>query len=180
MGDLHYYRYLNSYDKTNISGFKNIDVYGKFREEFINLVAHELGENSRLEHPFRTFSYDWRADIRDTAQKFEEYMRNGDYLKKRKIVIIAHSMGGLVFKWWYNTIYKDHEKEYDFTNISEVYFLGTPHKGAATALKNLIEGFKLSDGSNFFFFGPFKDIIQGKIFANLNLSSYDAPVKSPI
>jgi pimeloyl-ACP methyl ester carboxylesterase len=72
---------------------------------------------------FVAFSYDWRLDIRDSAQQlchFIEALGPG-----RKINIVAHSMGGLVMLECLLHI-SDSVK----TQVEKVVFLGTPFRGS--------------------------------------------------
>ena len=47
-----------------------------------------------------TFSYDWRASNRVSAESLNRYLCSETSLQSEPIVLVAHSMGGLVFKRW--------------------------------------------------------------------------------
>lgn len=72
------------------------------------------------------FPYDWRRDNRETAadlgQKIDEILR---ICGCQKVDVVAHSMGGLVTRWYIQNIRSD--------TIDQIIFLGTPHLGAPKA-----------------------------------------------
>jgi len=62
-----------------------VPVYGPFLKH-----ANSLGR------PFYPFAYDWRRDLNETAEKFQNFLREIHTKHNQKIQIIAHSMGGLI------------------------------------------------------------------------------------
>ncbi|MEE9166728.1 MAG: hypothetical protein V3U24_04605 [Candidatus Neomarinimicrobiota bacterium] len=101
------------------------------------------------------FPYDWRRDLVESAillgeriEAIKRVYRNPD----QKLTIIAHSMGGLVAKYYLMYGQKDvitgvddvsqlPQPDYSGArNIDKIFFLGTPHRGSAYAFKALHEG----------------------------------------
>jgi len=79
------------------------------------------------------FPYDWRLDITQSAialqTKINEILQQTG---SPKVNLVAHSMGGLVAKQY--LVYGQANQ------VNKVLFLGTPHYGAAKALKVLLFG----------------------------------------
>jgi hypothetical protein len=95
------------------------------------------------ENTFLNFAYDWRQPNEMSAEDLDKFMRkHGSDLDKRKVVIIAHSMGGLVFKWWYFHHYLVKKGDYHF-DLAKIFFVGTPHNGSFAAVHALKHGHAL-------------------------------------
>ena len=104
------------------------------------------------EHPANlvVFPYDWRLSNRYNGELLRTMVEpalarwrdQGGPSADAKLVFIAHSMGGLVARW-----YLDHLGGAEVTR--KVITLGTPHRGAARALDQLCNGVRKG-------VGPFK------------------------
>ncbi len=83
------------------------------------------------------FGYDWRKEIReDIVPELHQLIRG---ISSEEIIIVAHSMGGLVTK-----SYIEWCKEQNITHtISKVITLGTPWKGSPKAYQVLKYGLKI-------------------------------------
>lgn len=122
------------------------------------------------------FSYDWRQDNAASAHDLQAMLctLSADQ-RERPIIFVAHSMGGLVLKYWFARIYQKEKCRNDGEkldlNIREVMFLGTPHYGAPQAVRAFAEGYKLgSDGG---VFGVLQDFIS-RVTVEKQLNSYGA------
>lgn len=120
-------------DNNGLPTFSNI-IYGEFlvgvgNEDYWGSLISTLNEKSAIS----TFPYDWRMDIRTTSLRLKNEI---DKIKLQtgteKIDIIAHSMGGLVVKNYFNN--------YGGDSIGKFIDLGTPHVGSPKALKILNYG----------------------------------------
>lgn len=124
-------------DAVTIKWLTEVDVYGTLRDDlrFTNVTGVSWYDD---------FPYDWRDDIRASAKSFHVYLlgRRDDF-RDRDVVFIAHSMGGLVVRWWYDAFYRSpqYQAEYAFLRSPRIVFLGVPHYGSVSALLRLIHGF---------------------------------------
>ncbi|NOZ08395.1 MAG: hypothetical protein GXO91_05905 [FCB group bacterium] len=111
-------------------------------------------ERCRQQENVYLFPYDWRRDLVETAQLLAERIRQIQQVSenpRQKVTIIAHSMGGVIAKYY--LLYGDQDVISDFKadelpeptyagagNVSRIFYLGTPHDGSMNALKSLNEG----------------------------------------
>ena len=98
---------------------------------------------------FVPFPYDWRLSnrasataLKRTVEPILERFRAQSGNSEAKLILIAHSMGGLVARYYVDVL-GGHEV------TRKVITLGTPHRGALNALESLVNGVK--EG-----FGPLK------------------------
>jgi hypothetical protein len=85
--------------------------------------------------------YDWRLSNRYNGRRLkaivepvlERWRRQGPEFEDAKLVFICHSMGGLVARW-----YVQQEGGAELTR--KIVTLGTPHRGAARSLEQLVNG----------------------------------------
>ena len=82
------------------------------------------------------FPYDFRQSIWKSAEALGREIAWRLEHRKRKVVIYAHSMGGLVAAWWWGMLGGHKVTEHIIT-------LGTPFRGATKALDMLINGVRL-------------------------------------
>lgn len=91
---------------------------------------------------FYHFPYDWRRDNRFTAKllkrlidkrlkRWREFTGNPD----AKAILLAHSMGGLVSRYYL-------EVEGGWRDCKALFTFGTPYRGAPQIVKYLVEGYK--------------------------------------
>lgn len=115
------------------------NIYGKY----LSLMsAFTLGSRDNS----YSFSYDWRQDNRTSADELEQYitskLNSPESAANKNVIFIAHSMGGLVFKTWYNEYYIKNKSKYKFS-IDRTIYLGTPHWGTASAIEILRQGYSI-------------------------------------
>ncbi len=91
---------------------------------------------------FVPFPYDWRRDVRAVARQLDRFVRRAlpawrDYSGARdaKVVVLAHSMGGLVARYWIEVLG-------GVRDCRALVTLGTPHRGSVQALDYLVNGYR--------------------------------------
>jgi hypothetical protein len=118
------------------------DVYGKAMDK-LSYLDLSAGDS------VRKFAYDWRQSNAKSARDFAGWLcANEAEFRKRPLVVIAHSMGGLVVKSWLKDIYETSgcSKGETFANwakIKRIIFLGTPHYGSPKSLVAFADNYSL-------------------------------------
>lgn len=79
----------------------------------------------------RLFSYDWRLDNAEAAEKLESYINENGY---SKVTLVCHSMGGLVASKYLSRSVLNQNK------VQNLITIGTPYLGAPKALYVLETG----------------------------------------
>jgi len=97
-------------------------------DSFFEEIGYKKGAN------FFVYPYDWRKDIRTTKEGLDVLIDKAlEKSGKEKVNIVAHSMGGLVARWYI----ADKEKA---AKVNKLINMGTPHLGAVKALKANLYG----------------------------------------
>ncbi|HTL50300.1 MAG TPA: hypothetical protein VL219_06515 [Steroidobacteraceae bacterium] len=99
------------------------------------------------------FTYDWRQDIVKTAQKLDELIEQirRDYNDPAlRVDVIAHSMGGLVVRYYerYGTVDVLGGNVFTVTGLGlaklrRIVLLGTPNQGTVTAVHKFLNGYRV-------------------------------------
>ena len=117
-----------------IPGLAKMDLYGSFGRMLRESVGLRLGEN------FFPFAYDWRRDNRVSARKLAAFVddklaawRKSSGNQAAKVILIGHSMGGLVSRYYIECLG-------GWQNVRRLFTLGTPHRGSVNALGFLSNG----------------------------------------
>lgn len=119
-------------------------------EEAGSFERARIGEPPPQGRRYYIFTYDWRLDNVETARRLDRFIEriradHGD--PGLKVDIIAHSMGGLVTRYYmrYGTV--DVTTDNDFPvnyhgegRVRRIVLLGTPNLGSVEALKAFIVG----------------------------------------
>ena len=102
------------------------------------------------------FTYDWRSDLALVAKKLDKFfekVRKEYNNPELKVDVIAHSMGGLLTRYYarYGRKYVLDKKKFEPTfdgakKINKSIFIGTPNSGSVKALQSLIMGYSLGLG----------------------------------
>ncbi len=102
---------------------------------------------------YYVFVYDWRQDMAKTAQELSRYIEQIrlDYQNPDlKVDLVAHSMGGLIARYYlrYGDVDTLDDNTFDVNlygaqRVRRIILLGTPNLGSVTALQSLIGGFQL-------------------------------------
>lgn len=105
-----------------------------------------------IHHPqpqqnFFPFPYDWRRDIRVASRQLQAFAtaqlpawQEYSGAQQAGLVLIAHSMGGLVARHYIELLG-------GADRLEVLYTLGTPHRGALNALDVISNGMALHNGS---------------------------------
>jgi pimeloyl-ACP methyl ester carboxylesterase len=115
-----------------IPGLWKIDGYRKLTKSILNTFDVKPGEN------YFEFPYDWRRDNRVHAKRLQ---RNAIGWLKRwrekapnaKLILIAHSMGGLISRYYL-------EKLEGWRDTKALITFGTPYRGSLKALNFIANG----------------------------------------
>ena len=92
------------------------------------------------------FAYDWRLSNRYNARRLKQVVqpvlerwRTYAGQPDARLILVCHSMGGLVARW-----YLDREGGAAYTSM--LITIGTPHRGAASAIDRLVNGVRAGLG----------------------------------
>lgn len=135
------------------------DFYGKIVRTLGNAGGYkqtEVGEpvNSRQKNLY-VFYYDWRQDNVKTASQLADFIDQIrlDYGQPDlKVDIVAHSMGGLITRYYIRYGRQDVVNDNDFDKkvtmyggerVRRVILLGTPNLGSTKTLNRFINGVKI-------------------------------------
>jgi pimeloyl-ACP methyl ester carboxylesterase len=137
-------------DIYNIPGLIQGAGYDTIRLHILKYLKGRLHEGSihtpRNDANFYTFPYDWRRDLRAIARHLKQFIEpqldawrawSGD--DQAQIIFIAHSMGGLVARYYV-------EKMEGWQRCRALLTFGTPHRGSLKPLDFLSNGFRISGG----------------------------------
>ncbi|MGH6907592.1 MAG: lipase/acyltransferase domain-containing protein, partial [Aestuariivirga sp.] len=144
------------FDKVEVNAiFKKFgfNVYGNaiqdLRDEFTDASTNIF-----------VFPYDWRQSNTLTASRLNELLcviaeQNGKSGGHTSFIVAAHSMGGLVLKYWLGNYWDKGGdcpgfKLTEKANVERLFFLGTPHVGATKFVESLIDDYKLGEGNEWF------------------------------
>lgn len=123
-----------------IPGLKLVGGYGSLIASL--QAAFRTASNSMS--PIQVFSYDWRRDNRANARRLERFIerklstwREVTAHRSAKVIIIAHSMGGLVARYYINVLQ-------GWTKCKTLFTIGTPHRGSPKSLGYLVNGYKMA------------------------------------
>lgn len=144
----------------------NLEAHGlverAFGQDFYGAILHTLEQSGGYEagtpgttvdpahRRYYVFAYDWRQDNAVTSVKldaFIEQIRRDYHSPQLKVDVIAHSMGGLIARYYgrYGTHDAIDGDGFPLNSQGEdklhtVILLGTPNLGSASSLHGFIEG----------------------------------------
>jgi len=137
----------------SISGFS---IYQEIIDTLVQYGGYQLADVTDVYSPGRKlyiFNYDWRQDNVKSAQQLDSFIKKiqSQFPKKneQKIDIVAHSMGGLITRYYMRYGTKDVLNDEKFVanfdgakNIRKVVFLGTPNLGLVLSVNRFVNGYK--------------------------------------
>jgi hypothetical protein len=123
-------------DTHLLPGLWKIDGYSKIRQRLLDEFQLSAGLN------YFEFPYDWRRDNRVAARKLArscagwlEAWRQRSGNSTAKLILLAHSMGGLVARYYLECLE-------GWRDTRTLITFGTPYRGSVNALNFLSNGFK--------------------------------------
>ena len=132
------------------------DFYGKIRDTLIDIGGYspaKLDQAIKKQQSLYIFSYDWRQDNVKSAQELHAFIQAIKTKHKQdnlKVDIVAHSMGGLIARYYirYGTVDVLDDNDFPVNNIGannvrKVILLGTPNFGAISTVNALHNGEKV-------------------------------------
>lgn len=131
-------------DAHIIPGFFKVDGYTRISEfitENFDVIQGSVDDATKPANFFE-FPYDWRRYNCVSAAKLEKLIkarlpqwRESTGNDSAKVILIAHSMGGLVSRYYL-------EKLEGWKDCRALITFGTPYRGAVNALDFLVNGYK--------------------------------------
>ena len=130
-------------DAHIVPGLWTIDGYSavsRYLENYFELKRGSIDNETPAN--FFEFPYDWRRDNRVAAQQLKEFVdrrlqlwQESRNVADAKVILIAHSMGGLVARY-YLEVYEG------WQDCKALITFGTPYRGSVKALNFLANGYK--------------------------------------
>jgi pimeloyl-ACP methyl ester carboxylesterase len=133
------------------------DFYGRLMQELREAGGYRLMRPGRPVVQQRArlyvFTYDWRQDNVETVKKLDELIEQirSDYGDPElRVDVIAHSMGGLVVRYFerYGPVDVLDGNSFTVTGLGRsklrrVVLLGTPNQGTVTAVHKFLNGYRV-------------------------------------
>jgi pimeloyl-ACP methyl ester carboxylesterase len=127
-------------DVTIVPGLIKIDGYSRIERYLVEQLELQPGRN------YFPFPYDWRRDNREVARRLQEQTRKwlaawraSSGAAEARLVLIGHSMGGLVSRYFLECLE-------GWKSTRALITLGTPHRGSLNAVDFLVHGMKKGVG----------------------------------
>lgn len=133
-------------DVTIVPGFFKLEGYTQPSKMIIDSFDVVVGDiyNDPWDRAanFYRFPYDWRRDNRANAKILKHYLdrrlhcwRTASGNPDAKVILLAHSMGGLVSRYYLEVLE-------GWRDAKALFTLGTPYRGAVNAVSYLSNGYK--------------------------------------
>lgn len=127
-------------DVTLVPGLVKIDGYTRIERQLVERLGLVPGQN------FHTFPYDWRLDNTRNAERLQAQAmgwlrawREHPGCGQARLVLIGHSMGGLISRWFVECLG-------GWEHTRALVTLGTPHRGSLNAVGFIENGMKKGIG----------------------------------
>lgn len=134
-------------DVAIVPGFFKIDGYTQTTKTIVDNFANIIQGNIYLDPDdrpanFYHFPYDWRRDNRAAAKTLKRLLdkrlkcwREHSGNPNAKVILLAHSMGGLISRYYLEVLG-------GWTDCKALFSLGTPYRGSLSAVDFLANGYK--------------------------------------
>lgn len=130
-------------DAHIVPGFVKVDGYTITKQvikDNFDIIEGNIRENKPAN--FFEFPYDWRRDNRINAKILKRYLeqrlhewRKFSGIQDAKVILLAHSMGGLVSRYYLEVLE-------GWRDTKALFTFGTPYRGSPMALNFLSNGYK--------------------------------------
>ena len=133
-------------DAHLVPGLVKIDGYtatAKVIKDNFDVTERNIHEDNKDEPAnFFYFPYDWRRDNRANAKMLKRLLdlrlkqwREHNDLKDAKVILLAHSMGGLISRYYLEVLE-------GWRDCKALFTFGTPYRGSVKAVDFLANGYK--------------------------------------
>ncbi|MDM0118014.1 hypothetical protein QTI66_38685 [Variovorax sp. J22R133] len=131
-------------DFHGVFGLWRIDGYDTTLRVLLDRfeMRMDTADGSVINANLITFPYDWRLSNRVSAKSLESFVadrlprfRDATQNSQAKVILIVHSMGGLISRYWLEVLG-------GWRECRALITFGTPYRGAVDALNYLANGFK--------------------------------------
>ena len=134
-------------DTHLIPGFCKIDGYNKTSKLITNnfqvIEGDIYNDPEEKAANFYHFPYDWRRDNRANAhilkrlldKRLYQWRNSAQGTKDAKVIILAHSMGGLISRYYLEVLG-------GWQDCKALFTFGTPYRGSVNAINILANGLK--------------------------------------
>lgn len=130
-------------DAHLVPGLVKIDGYTRIARlitDHFEVIPGDIREDKPAN--FFKFPYDWRRDNRVNAKILKKYLdlrlkqwRESTGIKDAKVILMAHSMGGLVSRYYLEVLE-------GWRDCKALISFGTPYRGSLNAVNFLANGYK--------------------------------------
>lgn len=122
----------------NIAGYEGVESH--LHDNFRDVVTHthRAGTPTPGDTDVLLFPYDFRRSVADAARHLADAVEQAlagvhESARRKRVVVLAHSMGGLVARYWIAVLE-------GWRVCAALLTMGTPHRGAPKALDWLVNG----------------------------------------
>jgi pimeloyl-ACP methyl ester carboxylesterase len=153
-----------------IPGFVKIDGYSGLRKKLVAKHRLQPGKN------YFEFAYDWRRDNRAAARRLQNmgakwlkaWRETGPSKEKAQLVLVGHSMGGLVARYFLEALG-------GWVDARALITFGTPYRGSVKALDYVSNGYL----KNFASLSPVTELVRSFTSTYQLMPIYDCCSPSP-
>jgi pimeloyl-ACP methyl ester carboxylesterase len=122
----------------HIQGYEDLENHLRrtFRDPIVHTYRREVPIPGNVD--VLLFPYDFRRSVRTAAEALADAVNRAlagvnESARRKRVIVIAHSMGGLVARYWLGPLG-------GAPLCAALFTLGTPHRGAPKALDWLVNG----------------------------------------
>jgi pSer/pThr/pTyr-binding forkhead associated (FHA) protein len=110
-----------------VPGLYKMEIYGLLTEYLVDELGYIPGED------LIEFGYDWRQDVRRTAEQLRDLIDVWPAARERRVVLIAHSLGTFVARTYVQMLGGDQR-------VRRLVLMGAPATGSPKGLLSFLAG----------------------------------------